>query len=239
MDEMLISLEKKVLASNDEKALELRKALEAAGVFCANLISSPGSGKTALVTALAKMMIAEGYRVAVLVGDCATDNDARRIASSGAMVRQIVTEGICHLEATMVVDHLSGWDLDEIDLLLIENVGNLVCPTGFDLGQDIKIALISTTEGEDKPLKYPALFSSADLAVVTKLDLASACEFDEAALLANFGQVNPEIEISMTSAKNGTGVSDLMRTLEKRMHERRAGSSQGKDSKKNDRRNSG
>jgi hydrogenase nickel incorporation protein HypB len=152
------------------------------------------------------MLLDEGLRVAAVVGDLETDNDARRLAESGAPVRQIMTHGMCHLEADMVKQHLSGWDLRELDFLFIENVGNLVCPTSWDLGEAVRVALLSVTEGEDKPLKYPGLFNTSDLAVITKMDLAEACEFDLPQALANIASVRPGMQVLETSAKLGRGM---------------------------------
>jgi hydrogenase nickel incorporation protein HypB len=144
--------------------------------------------------------------VAALVGDLETDNDARRLASSGAPVRQINTHRCCHLEAAMITEHLDGWDLNDLDYLFIENVGNLVCPSSYDLGEKLRIALLSVTEGEDKPLKYPGMFNSADIAVITKMDLAEACEFERASAHANIKAVRPGMRIFEVSAKRGTGM---------------------------------
>ena len=143
-----------------------------------NLVSSPGTGKTAFLERTLRDLRASGARVAALVGDLETDNDARRLAASGAPVRQINTHGICHLEAEMIGKHLEGWELADLDYLFIENVGNLVCPSSYDLGEKIRVALLSVTEGEDKPLKYPTLFNSADAAIITKIDIAEPCGFD-------------------------------------------------------------
>ncbi len=174
-----------------------------------SLVSSPGTGKTALLertlTELAKT-----HRVAALVGDLATENDASRLARSGAPVRQIVTGTVCHLEAQMVESALEGWDLDELDLLFIENVGNLVCPASYDLGEDLRLVLLSVTEGEDKPLKYPTIFNSADVAVLTKMDLAAAVEFDFDAAKRNIQTVRPGMTILPVSAKSGQGMDDLL-----------------------------
>ena len=151
---------------------------------------------------------------AALVGDVETDNDARRLARSGVPVRQIQTHGICHLEAEMVAGHLDGWDLVDFDFLFIENVGNLVCTSSYDLGETTRVALLSVTEGEDKPLKYPGLFNSADLAMITKIDLAEACEFDRETARANIRAIRPEVPILETSAKTGQGMSEWLEFLE-------------------------
>jgi hydrogenase nickel incorporation protein HypB len=208
MTPQIIEVRKKVLSKNDELALGLRARLHAAHVFTLNLVSSPGTGKTALLQKTLMELRAGGYPVAALVGDLETDNDARRLAESGAPVKQIQTHGCCHLEAGMVSSHLEGWDLDEFDFLFIENVGNLVCPANYDLGEDIRVALLSVTEGEDKPLKYPSMFHSAQVAIITKMDLAEACDFDRATAIANIRAVQPEIRVLEVSAKKGTGMRE-------------------------------
>ncbi|MGH9593759.1 MAG: hydrogenase nickel incorporation protein HypB, partial [Bryobacteraceae bacterium] len=171
MTTRIVELRQGILKKNDELARGLRGRFEAAGVLVLNLVSSPGAGKTEFLQRTLTELRARGARAAALVGDLETDNDARRLAASGAPVRQINTHGICHLEAEMVSKHLEGWELDALDFLFIENVGNLVCPSSYDLGERIRVALLSVTEGEDKPLKYPTMFNSADAAVITKIDL--------------------------------------------------------------------
>lgn len=204
-----------VLSKNDQLAAGLRERFGRAGLFVANLVSSPGAGKTALLERVLAEMRADGLRVAAIVGDLQTDNDARRLARSGALVRQITTDGMCHLEADMVAAKLEGWDLDGLDFLFVENVGNLVCPTWYDLGEDVRLVLLSVTEGEDKPLKYPVMFNSADVAVITKIDLAAACECDLAAMRANIHTVRPGMRIFETSAKTGAGLPELIAFLRK------------------------
>jgi hydrogenase nickel incorporation protein HypB len=175
-------------------------------VYVVNLVSSPGTGKTTFLERTLSMLVESGYRVAALVGDLATENDARRLARSGAPVRQIVTAGMCHLEANMIAAHLEGWDLAALDFLFIENVGNLVCPSNYDLGETLRVVLLSVTEGEDKPLKYPPMFNSANVAVITKLDLAAAAEFNRAETHTNIQAVCPGVPILETSAKTGQGM---------------------------------
>jgi hydrogenase nickel incorporation protein HypB len=157
-----------------------------------------------------------GHRVAALVGDLETDNDAKRLAQSGAPVRQIKTDGRCHLEAAMIRTHLEGWALNELDFLFVENVGNLVCPASYDLGEAVRVVLLSVTEGEDKPLKYPTMFNSADAAVITKMDLAEACEYDRETALRNIREIRPSIEILEVSAKRGVGMEAWLAFLERR-----------------------
>ena len=186
-----------------------------------NLVSSPGTGKTAFLERTLRELRAGGARAAALVGDLETDNDARRLAASGAPVRQINTHGICHLEAEMMGKHLEGWEaggrdgvaLAGLDYLFIENVGNLVCPSSYDLGERIRVALLSVTEGEDKPLKYPTLFNSADAAVITKMDIAEPCGFDRELALRNINEIRPGIRIFETSAKTGAGMEEWLAFL--------------------------
>jgi hydrogenase nickel incorporation protein HypB len=216
MTTRVLEVRKNVLNKNDELARGMRKTFEAAGVFVLNLVSSPGTGKTMLLEKTLAELRQRGFRVAALVGDLETDNDAKRLAQSGAPVRQIKTDGRCHLEATMIRTHLDGWALDALDFLFIENVGNLVCPASYDLGEAVRVALLSVTEGEDKPLKYPTMFNSADAAVITKMDLAEACEYDRETALRNIREIRPSIEIIELSAKRGLGMDTWLAFLERR-----------------------
>jgi hydrogenase nickel incorporation protein HypB len=212
----LVEVRKNVLKQNDVVARSLRERFRAAGVLAISLVSSPGSGKTAFLEKTLTLLHAR-YRVAALVGDLATENDAERLARSQAPVKQILTGTMCHLEAAMVQNALEGWDLNSLDLLFIENVGNLVCPASYDLGEDLRFVLISVTEGEDKPLKYPTIFNSADVAIITKSDLAAAVEFDEALARRNIQAVRPGMEILKLSAKTGEGMSGFLQFLESRI----------------------
>ena len=175
-----VPLEKPVLNENNRIAAKLRERFQQYGVLCVNLISSPGSGKTTLLERTLESL-PPGERVAILTGDIQTENDAARLRRFGFPTKQITTGGTCHLDARMIEKHLADWNLEDLDVLFIENVGNLVCPSSYDLGEAAKIVLLSVTEGEDKPLKYPTIFNSADVAVITKMDLAAAVEFDEPA----------------------------------------------------------
>jgi hydrogenase nickel incorporation protein HypB len=213
MTARIVDLRKGILEKNDLLATALRERFAEADVRVSNWVSSPGTGKTALLEALLTAAGAQGVAAAALVGDCATDNDAQRLARSGAPVRQIVTESMCHLEADMISSHLDGWDLAALDLLIIENVGNLVCPTAYDLGEGTRVALLSVTEGEDKPAKYPQLFHSADVVVITKTDIAAAVDWDRDAALAAIRAVNPTAPILETSARTGDGVLALLTML--------------------------
>jgi hydrogenase nickel incorporation protein HypB len=208
----LVEVRQQVLKQNDVSARARRGRFRGAGVYVVSLVSSPGAGKTAfLERTLAEL--ARTHRVAALVGDLATDNDARRLARSGAPVRQITTGTVCHLEADMVSRALDGWSVEELDFLFVENVGNLVCPATFDLGESLRAVLLSVTEGEDKPLKYPTIFNTADVAVVTKIDLAAAVEFDPASLRRNVQAVRPGMEVFEASAKTGAGVREWLEFL--------------------------
>ncbi len=200
-----------VLARNDDSAKALRDELAARGTVVVNLLSSPGSGKTALLEAELALARRRGVPVAALTADLATENDATRLARSGVPVRQVLTDGLCHLEADMLRSHLDGWLPDPTDLLFVENVGNLVCPASYDLGESLRVVLASVTEGEDKPLKYPTAFGLANLVVVTKQDIARAVEFDAEAFTGAVRQVNPGVEVVFTSARRGEGVGVLLR----------------------------
>jgi hydrogenase nickel incorporation protein HypB len=213
MTTRIVELRRGILKKNDELAAGLRDRYTTAGVLVLNLVSSPGTGKTAFLERTLKELKARGARVAALVGDLETDNDARRLASSGAPVRQINTHGICHLDAEMISKHLEGWELADLDYLFIENVGNLVCPSSYDLGEKIRVALLSVTEGEDKPLKYPTMFNSADAAVITKMDIAEPCDFDRAEAIKNINEIRPGIRIFETSSKTGAGMDEWLAYL--------------------------
>ena len=224
MTTRIVELRRGILKKNDELASALRASYTAAGVLVLNLVSSPGTGKTTFLERTLKELKSRGLRVAALVGDLETDNDARRLASSGAPVRQINTHGICHLDAEMIGRHIDGWEgvvLGGLDYLFIENVGNLVCPSSYDLGENLRLVLISVTEGEDKPLKYPTIFNSADVAVVTKMDLSAAVEFDWQAAYRNIQAVRPGMQVIKLSAKSGEGMEEYLSFLKKRLDESR------------------
>jgi hydrogenase nickel incorporation protein HypB len=211
-DPRLVEVRRNVFKKNDLLARELRARYREAGTHVVSLVSSPGSGKTAfLERTLTELR--DRFRVAALVGDLATDNDAARLARARVPVRQITTGTICHLDAEMVQRALDEWKLGDLDFLFIENVGNLVCPSSYDLGEDVRAVLMSVTEGEDKPRKYPTIFNSADVAVITKSDLAAAAEFDRAAARASIEMVRPGMAIFEVSAKTGDGVSEWLEFL--------------------------
>jgi hydrogenase nickel incorporation protein HypB len=211
-----------VLKQNDVVARELRQRFREAGVYVVSLVSSPGAGKTTLLERTLTLLNRR-YRVAALVGDLATENDAARLRRSGARVEQIVTGTVCHLEAAMIQRIIEGWELGALDFLFIENVGNLVCPASYDLGEDLRFVAVSVTEGEDKPLKYPTIFNSADVALVTKLDLADAVGFDRAAAEANIQAVRPGMEMIRLSARTGDGMDEFLGLLERQLADTRAG----------------
>jgi hydrogenase nickel incorporation protein HypB len=204
-----VPLERKVLSENDRLAAELRAEFARHGVRCLNLISSPGSGKTALLERTLGAFD-PSMRVAVLTGDIQTDADARRLARYGFPVRQITTAGACHLDARMVAKALEGWDLAKMDLLFIENVGNLVCPTSYDLGEVAKVVLLSVAEGEEKPLKYPGIFFKSKLMVLTKIDLLPYVPFRLDDAIANARTIQPDIEIMQVSSTTGEGLDKWM-----------------------------
>ena len=218
-----VSLEQRLLAHNDQHATANRQRFRAAGVRAVNLLSSPGSGKTALLEALAAASLTDPgsglpLRQAALVGDLATDNDARRLRAAGLPALQINTGQGCHLEAAQVGRALDRLEVEQIlladlDLLWIENVGNLVCPAAYDLGESLRVVLVATTEGEDKPLKYAPLFHSADLVLISKADLAAVVGFDRAAARAAVARVAPRARLLEVSARTGEGLAELAALL--------------------------
>jgi hydrogenase nickel incorporation protein HypB len=209
----LIQVRQHVLKQNDVAARALRDRFREAGVFVVSLVSSPGAGKTAFLER-SLTLLRDRHRVAALVGDLATDNDAQRLARAQVPIRQILTGTVCHLEAEMVRNSLEGWNLEDLDFLFVENVGNLVCPSTYDLGENLRLVLLSVTEGEDKPLKYPPIFNSSDVAVITKIDLAVAVEFDRAAAHRSIQSVRPGIAVLEVSAKTGQGMDQWLSFLE-------------------------
>lgn len=209
MTTRLVEVREKVLNKNDVAARLLRGRFEAAGVCVLSLVSSPGAGKTAFLERILTSLGTEN-RVAALVGDLATDNDAQRLARSGAPVKQISTGTVCHLDAAMVTTALEEWQLDQLDFLFVENVGNLVCPSSYDLGERARMVLLSVTEGEDKPLKYPTIFHTADAAIITKMDLAEAAEFSAATAHRNIQSVRPAMPVFEVSAKKGYGMDAIL-----------------------------
>lgn len=210
-----VVVEQKVLSENQQIAADLRSRFEQHNTLCLNLISSPGSGKTSLLERTLDRFPRQ-TRVAVLTGDIQTENDARRLSQFGFPARQITTGGTCHLDARMIQKHLEGWDLSTLDLLLIENVGNLVCPSSYDLGEHAKVVILSVTEGEDKPLKYPSIFSKAELVVLNKIDLLPYVNFDMKLARENAARVHPGVSILEVSCTTGAGLDAWMQWLQER-----------------------
>jgi hydrogenase nickel incorporation protein HypB len=209
---MKVGLERKVLSENDRIATLLRDSYAERGILCLNLISSPGAGKTTLLENTLATLSGD-TRVAVLTGDVQTDADARRLARFGFPVKQITTGGSCHLDARMIERALEGWSLDAIDVLLVENVGNLICPAAYDLGEAGKVVVLSVAEGEEKPLKYPAIFARAALLVISKIDLLPHVSFDLARARENARRIQPAIDIIELSCTSGEGLTDWQRWL--------------------------
>jgi len=212
---MRVAVEEKVLSENDKLAIGLRERFRTNRVFCVNLISSPGSGKTALLERTLEAL-PKTAKVAVLTGDIQTENDARRLARAGFPVKQITTGGTCHLDASMLIKALADWDLAAIDILFVENVGNLVCPTSYDLGEHAKIVVLSVTEGEDKPLKYPSIFAVSELCIINKIDLLPYVPFRLDEALANVRQVHPGMAVVQTSCTRREGLDGWLQWIEKR-----------------------
>jgi hydrogenase nickel incorporation protein HypB len=208
----LVEVRQNVLKQNDLIARELRTRFRDAGVFVVSLVSSPGSGKTSFLEKTLTLL-RPTYRIAALVGDLATENDAARLARSQAPVRQIITGTLCHLEAAMIRNAVGEWSLDQLDFLFIENVGNMVCPSSYDLGEDLRLVLLSVTEGEDKPLKYPTIFNTSDVAIITKMDLAAAVEFDLAAAQSNIERVRPGMRVLKVATKTEAGFQEWLELL--------------------------
>jgi hydrogenase nickel incorporation protein HypB len=200
----IVTVRQGILKKNDELALENRQQFQAANVRVLNLASSPGAGKTALLEHTFRTLNSS-LRMAVAVGDLATDNDADRLRNSGAHAEQIVTGTICHLDAQMIQNVLPAFNLEQLQVLFLENVGNLVCPSSYDLGETARAVLISTTEGEDKPLKYPTMFNTADVVVITKMDIAEAVGFNRELALENIDRARPGVKVIELSSKTGQG----------------------------------
>ncbi|HET7815326.1 MAG TPA: hydrogenase nickel incorporation protein HypB [Candidatus Baltobacteraceae bacterium] len=216
----LVDVQQSILRKNTTLALELRERFARGGTFVFNLLSSPGAGKTTLLQATLTSLHAR-YRCAALVGDQATERDAVRLARSGAPVRQIATGAECRLDAQMVTAALAQFDIGTPEVLAIENVGNLICPAEYDLGEDLRVVVFSVTEGEDKPLKYPLAFTTADAAVISKIDLAEATEFDRDAAVAHMRSVNPELKVIDVSAKTGEGMQTWFDFLDRQIASKR------------------
>ena len=216
----LIDIQQNILRKNTALAHELRERFARGGTYVLNFLSSPGAGKTTLLEA-SLSRLRERYTVAALVGDQATDNDARRLERSGAPVKQITTGAECRLDAQMISAALNDFSIGDPDVLAIENVGNLICPAEYDLGEDLRIVVFSVTEGEDKPLKYPLAFTSAHVAVLSKIDLATATQFDRAAAIDNIHRVHPDLPVIELSARTGDGMREWIDFLESKVASKR------------------
>jgi hydrogenase nickel incorporation protein HypB len=203
----IITIERKVLEKNDEIAQLNRSALKQHSVFSINLVSSPGSGKTSILEHTLGILRSR-LRIGVIEGDVQTDFDAQRVARYQVPVIQIVTNGGCHLEARLVQDAMAQMDLHQLDLLVIENVGNLVCPANYDLGEALKVVVVSTTEGDDKPLKYPGMFRQASVLIVNKIDLLPYVNCKLATLKQNALNINPSLRVFETSCTTGAGIPE-------------------------------
>ncbi|HPR64901.1 MAG TPA: hydrogenase nickel incorporation protein HypB [Thermoanaerobaculia bacterium] len=223
MNETVVDVQKRVLSDNDRIAEELRQSFSDRGILVANLISSPGSGKTTLLESSIPSLV-QRCRVAVLEGDIETERDADRLRSMGVPAYQILTGGACHLDARQIARALSDADLGQPDLLFIENVGNLICPTSYDLGEDFKVALLSVTEGDDKPFKYPAIFSAANVTVITKSDLLAHVRFDLEAVKRQIRTLRPDGSIFLTSSTGGIGIDSWVDYLLRCLETKRTGS---------------
>ncbi len=215
-----VEVRRAILDKNDRLAERNRGFFRARGLLVLNFLSSPGSGKTTFIRESVRKLGPE-LKAGVIVGDLATDNDAQRLRESGAPVVQITTGTVCHLEAEMVGRAVSQLDLTGLNLLIIENVGNLVCPASYDLGEDLRVVLLSVTEGEDKPLKYPPMFQSADVVIISKVDLAQACGYDREAALASIRRVAPRARVFETSARTGQGLDAWREFLLQQQRERK------------------
>jgi len=216
MQPRILEVRTKILKKNDELARDLRTRFADQGVYVINVVSSPGAGKTELLTALMRELREQGVRVAAVVGDLATENDAVRLEQSGCKAHQILTGTMCHLEADMVENALEDFALAELDVVLIENVGNIVCPQSWDLGEDLRMLCFPSTEGEDKPLKYPTLINTCDLVALTKMDLAEIVEFDTELATRNCDEARPGVPVLRTSGKTGAGIPELARFIRDR-----------------------
>jgi len=210
-----VPLKSKVMEENDRVASALRSQYRERGIFCMNLVSSPGAGKTTLLEKTLETL-PESDRVAVLTGDVQTENDAVRLARYGYPVQQIATGGSCHLDSHRIERSLAAWQLDDIGLLIIENVGNLICPSSYDLGEAARVVLLSVTEGEDKPLKYPATFAKADVVVLTKIDLVPHLTFDLDQVRENIRLIGPQAMLLEVSATSGEGMDRWLEWIEER-----------------------
>jgi hydrogenase nickel incorporation protein HypB len=216
----LVDVQQSILRKNTTLAHELRERFSRSGTYVINLLSSPGAGKTTLLEETLRRLSAR-YRTAALVGDQATDNDARRLLRSGAPVKQISTGAECRLDAQMIAAALEDFEAASTEFLAIENVGNLICPAEYDLGEDLRVVVFSVTEGEDKPLKYPLAFTTAHATVISKIDLSQATGFDRQTAVGNVHRVHPGLPIIDVSARTGEGMEQWMEFIEQRIASKR------------------
>jgi hydrogenase nickel incorporation protein HypB len=217
-----VTVEQKVLSENDKRAAELREQFIRHRLFTFNLVSSPGSGKTSLLERTIALCGSQ-FRMALIVGDVQTENDADRLKRAGAaIVRPIVTGGACHLDAKMVMQAANSIDLSAVELLVIENVGNLVCPSSYDLGEDMKVVIISTTEGDDKPLKYPGMFRRSSLMIVNKIDLLGSSDFSIERVRENAHRINGTLPILELSCRTGEGLPQWCEWLTGQVDQKKA-----------------
>lgn len=217
-----LEVRERLLSKNDRFALQNRAIFQSHGLLALNILSSPGSGKTTLIEQTIKAWGKRAPQVGVIVGDLATDNDALRLRAAGATALQITTGTACHLEGDMVAHALSHMDLAKLDLLVIENVGNLVCPAAYDLGETLRVVMLSVTEGEDKPLKYPTAFQSADVVILSKIDIAEAVGFDRETAIANICRMAPQSQLFEVSARTGLGMDTWLSYLQSQQNRLRS-----------------
>ena len=218
---MQIKIMQNVLQANEKKATEIRALLQKKKIFMLNLISSPGSGKTTLLEKTLPLL-KEKYRVAVIEGDVETDKDAKRLEKYGVPIALINTNGACHLESVSIEKAFSALDMDNLDLIFVENVGNLVCPAEFDIGEDAKVAILSTPEGDDKPMKYPLLFRESTLVILNKIDLLEYVDFSLANFYADIKKLKSSLPVIETACKNSVGIDKWLQWLEKQIANKRA-----------------
>jgi hydrogenase nickel incorporation protein HypB len=215
-----IETEDKILSKNQHIADELRNIFNEKRILVVNFVSSPGSGKTSILEKILPFL-GKKFNIAVIEGDLETENDAERIRKTGVLAYQITTHGACHLEAFSIKKALENFDLDNLDLIVIENVGNLVCPSSFDLGEDFKIVVISTPEGEDKPAKYPSMIHVSSVLIVNKIDLSEYLEFDIDKCVKYAKNINPDLKVFKTSCKTGEGIEEFAQFIEEKILEKR------------------
>ena len=223
MEPEILEVREQVLADNDRIAAETRRALAEGGILLVNLMGSPGAGKTSVLLRLIEAL-GRDFRIGVMEADVDSDVDARAVAAAGARVVQLHTGGLCHMDAAMTKQGLAALDLNGLDIVFLENVGNLVCPAEFDVGAGLRMMVLSVPEGDDKPLKYPLMFEVSDVMLINKLDTAPIFDFDPEAAASRARALNPRIEIFPVSAKTGAGFQALTHWLRRRLEERRVGS---------------